>query len=127
MGPSYPYGGSYGNAPNPLAQFQGNQVASTLPAPSPIKPRQNSTVEHRNALLSIFGKSQLDTEQGKGKESMASEPVASPGSTPRSRLASFASQGSRRESRRNSATPLSSADRNFLLGFLENVSHNSKS
>ncbi|KAI3337058.1 hypothetical protein HD806DRAFT_25862 [Xylariaceae sp. AK1471] len=117
---SYPYGGHRGSVPNPMAQFQGAPASSTLPTPGTIKSRQNSTVEHRNALLSMFGKSQLESEQGKGKEPMASEQMGSPGPMPRSRLASFASQ----ESRRNSATPLSPADRSFLLGFLENASNN---
>ncbi|KAF2970298.1 hypothetical protein GQX73_g3269 [Xylaria multiplex] len=120
---SYPYGSSQGSASNPLAQLQGSPSASTLPTPGTIKPRQNSTVEHRNTLLSILGKPQPEAEQGMGKDTMGSEYMATgPGSMPRSRLASFASQGSRR----GSATPLSPADRNFLLGFLENASNNAK-
>ncbi|KAI8634964.1 hypothetical protein F5Y19DRAFT_132143 [Xylariaceae sp. FL1651] len=119
---SYPYGGSQGSAPNPLAQFQGAPASSTLPMPGMVKPRQNSTVEHRNNLLSIFGKSQSDPDQGRMMEPMVPEQVGH-ATAPRSRLASFASH----DSRRGSATPLSPADRNFLLGFLENASHNAKS
>ncbi|TGJ82927.1 hypothetical protein E0Z10_g5861 [Xylaria hypoxylon] len=120
---SYPYGGSQGSAPNPLTQLQGSPSVSTLPTPGTIKPRQNSTVEHRNTLLSIFGKPQSEAEQGMSKDTMGSDHMAAgPGPMPRSRLASFASQGSRRDS----ATPLSPADRNFLLGFLENASNNAK-
>ncbi|KAI0448056.1 hypothetical protein F4803DRAFT_496300 [Xylaria telfairii] len=121
--PLYSYGGSQGSAANPLTELQGSPASSTLPTPSIIKPRQNSTVEHRNTLLSIFGKPQLEVDQSKGKDSVGSEHMAtSPKPMPRSRLASFASQ----RSRRGSATPLSPADRNFLLGFLENASHNAK-
>ncbi|KAI0905027.1 hypothetical protein F4823DRAFT_612725 [Ustulina deusta] len=121
---SYPYGGSQGNASNPLSQLRGSPSTSTLPTPGMIKPRQNSTVEHKNTLLSILGKPQPEAEQSMGKDTMGSEHMAAgPGPMPRSRLASFASQGSRR----NSATLLSPADRNFLLGFLENASHNAKS
>ncbi|KAI0550209.1 hypothetical protein F4679DRAFT_212441 [Xylaria curta] len=120
---SYPYAGSQSGAANSLTELQGSPSASTLPTPNIIKPRQNSTVEHRNALLSILGKSQPEAHQSKGKDSVGSEHTAtSPGPMPRSRLASFASQGSRR----GSTTPLSPADRNFLLGFLENASNNSK-
>ncbi|KAI0976001.1 hypothetical protein F4678DRAFT_415513 [Xylaria arbuscula] len=121
---SYPYGGSQGSAPNPLSQLQGSPSTSTLPVPGIIKPRQNSTVEHKNALLSILGKPQAEIESGIDKDATGSEQMATgPGPMPRSRLASFASQGSRR----NSTTLLSPADRNFLLGFLENASNNGKS
>ncbi|KAI1757823.1 hypothetical protein F4782DRAFT_525638 [Xylaria castorea] len=122
--PSYSYAGSQGSVTNPLTELQGSPSASTLPTPNMIKPRQNSTVEHKNTLLSILGKPQPEADQSKGKDSVGSEHMAtSPRPMPRSRLASFASQGSRR----GSATPLSHADRNFLLGFLENASNNSKS
>ncbi|KAI0104186.1 hypothetical protein GGR51DRAFT_234816 [Nemania sp. FL0031] len=122
--PSYPYGGNQGSAPNPLSQFQGSPSASTLPTPNMIKPRQNSTVEQRNTLLSILGKPQPEAPQGKGKDAVGSKHLAaSPEPLPRSRLASFNSQ----RSRRSSTTPLSPADRNFLLGFLENASNNAKS
>ncbi|KAJ8124484.1 hypothetical protein O1611_g9156 [Lasiodiplodia mahajangana] len=118
--PSYPYGGSQGSAPNPLSQFHGSPSTAALPTPNMIKPRQNSTVEQRNALLSILGKPQPEANQGKGKDPVGSKHLAaSPEPVPRSRLASFTSQ----RSRRSSATPLSPADRNFLLGFLENASN----
>ncbi|TRX94745.1 hypothetical protein FHL15_004206 [Xylaria flabelliformis] len=120
---SYSYAGSQSGAANPLTELQGSPSASTLSTPNMIKPRQNSTVEHRNTLLSILGKPQLEANQSKGKDSVGSEHTAtSPGPMPRSRLASFASQGSRR----GSATLLSPADRNFLLGFLESASNSSK-
>ncbi|KAI1186864.1 hypothetical protein F5B17DRAFT_402069 [Nemania serpens] len=121
---SYPYGGNHDGAPNPLARYQSSPSTSTLPPPGTIKPRQNSTVEQRNTLLSILGKPQAETDEGQGDEAMGSKHMApSPGPGPRSRLASFASQGSGR----GSATPLSPTDRNFLLGFLEKASKNAKS
>lgn len=116
--PSYPYGGSQGAIPNPIGQYQSNPAGSTHASRGMVKPRQNSTVEHRNTLLSMFGKLQVEPEQAKNKEPAELEQTSGPGPTPRSRLASFASQGSRR----SSATPLSAADRSFLLGFLENAS-----
>ncbi|KAJ3575967.1 hypothetical protein NPX13_g3850 [Xylaria arbuscula] len=124
---SYPYSGSQGSAnstANPLSQARGSPSGSVLSTPSMIKPRQNSTVEHKNTLLSILGKPPAEAEQGIAKDTAGSEQTATgPGQVPRSRLASFASQ----RSRRNSGTPLSPADRNFLLGFLENASSNAKS
>ncbi|KAI0486848.1 hypothetical protein F4859DRAFT_467157 [Xylaria cf. heliscus] len=128
--PSYSYGGGQGSAAHPPTDFQGSPSASTFPTPNMIKPRQNSTAEHRNTLLSIFGKSQPETDQNKGKNSVGSEHMATgPGPMPRSRLASFASHASHASqgSGRGSATLLSPADRNFLLGFLENASNNAKS
>ncbi|KAK5629648.1 hypothetical protein RRF57_005363 [Xylaria bambusicola] len=123
--PPYQFGGSQSGASNPLSQVRGSPSASTLPTPGMIKPRQNSTVEHKNALLSILGKPPApETNHGMGKDMVGSEQMATgPGPMPRSRLASFASQ----RSRRNSTTPLSPADRNFLLSFLENASNIAKS
>ncbi|KAI0389865.1 hypothetical protein F5Y17DRAFT_447145 [Xylariaceae sp. FL0594] len=120
--PSFPYvGGGQGVMPNPIGRHQGNTAGSTQPPAVMVKPRQNSTVEHKNALLSMFGKLSVEPEQGKkSQEPTDLEQTSGSGPTPRSRLASFASQS--QGSRRSSATPLSAADRNFLLGFLENAS-----
>ncbi|KAM7192776.1 hypothetical protein V8F20_008701 [Naviculisporaceae sp. PSN 640] len=80
-----------------------------------------------------------DKVAGKMKESIAYEPIRS--GTPRSRVASLASSsvavdasggipmekvpsvgsGSKPSSRRGSQTPISPADRNFLLSYLQNV------
>ncbi|KAI1180350.1 hypothetical protein F4777DRAFT_529900 [Nemania sp. FL0916] len=129
---SYPYGGNYNNMPNPLAPLQGASLsAATVPVTGMVKPRQNSTVEQRTALLTILGKPQQqqqqqqpDTGGSKGQNTVEStQAPASPRPPPRSRLASMASQGSGQ----SSATLLSPQDRNFLLGFLENASNNAKS
>ncbi|KAI1327821.1 hypothetical protein F5Y16DRAFT_370385 [Xylariaceae sp. FL0255] len=115
---SYPYvGGGQANVP-PNVLSQSTQGGSGFMGSGLMKPRQNSTVEHRNNLLSILGKPPGSVEQqGKGPEAQGSEQAV-----PRSRLASFASN----DSGRGSAAPISTADRNFLLGFLENASHNSR-
>ncbi|KAI2630427.1 hypothetical protein GGS21DRAFT_524179 [Xylaria nigripes] len=120
--PSYPYSESQGGAPENQARFAGAPTASMLHAPGIIHPRQTSTIEQKNTLLSILGKPKLEVHQGKGKEQVESEQVIGPDPMPRSRVASFASQ----ESRRSSTAPLSTADRNFLLDFLENATHNAK-
>ncbi|GAP89269.1 putative mRNA decapping complex subunit 2 [Rosellinia necatrix] len=124
MTPSYPYGSNQGSAPNPLTQPQGTPPTSMLSTPGMIKPRQNSTVEHRNTLLSILGSSHPEANQSKSKDLTGSKPIApGPGPMPRSRVASLASQ----ESGRGNTVHLSPADRNFLLDFLENASSTTKS
>lgn len=120
---SYPYGHNQGSASSPLTQFQSAPAASTLPIPGMVKPRQNSTVEQRNALLSILTTSQPEGNKGKGQDPVGSKhTTVSPRPVSRPEAASFASQGSRR----GSATSLSTADRNFLLGFLENATTGTK-
>ncbi|KAI1413751.1 hypothetical protein F5Y13DRAFT_160978 [Hypoxylon sp. FL1857] len=124
---SYPYGSSQGSQPNPLL-FPSPPSASALPIPGNAQFRQDSTAEQRNTLLSLFGKPKSNFEQGKGKEVAMPDQFAS-GATPRSRLPSVASSaGEGRQSlrgntsRRGSQTPLSPADRNFLLNFLQETS-----
>ncbi|KAI0386146.1 hypothetical protein F5Y04DRAFT_116466 [Hypomontagnella monticulosa] len=125
---SYPYGTSQGSQPNPLSLFPGPPSASALPIPGGVQFQQNSTAEQKNTLLSLFGKPRSGFEQGKGKEPALADQFTS-AAAPRSRLGSVASsrgeamsalQGN--ASRRGSQTPLSPADRNFLLNFLENAS-----
>ncbi|CAJ2506054.1 Uu.00g001840.m01.CDS01 [Anthostomella pinea] len=126
---SYPYGSTEGLAPNPLALFPNPPAASSLPMPGTgFKARQGSTVEQRSTLLSLFGKSNSGVEQDKGKEAMTREQFGG-GAAPRTRLASFASSVGdgavdSNGPRRDSPSALSPADRNFLLGFLENASNN---
>ncbi|KAK3380370.1 hypothetical protein B0T24DRAFT_191939 [Lasiosphaeria ovina] len=101
--------------------------------PSGTVPRQPDAIpEQKHKLLSLFGKGQPSPtgfaggEQAKMKEPAMFEQVRS--GTPRSRVASLASasgdhgQGSAPVSRRSSQTPISPADRNFLLSYLESVS-----
>lgn len=126
---AYPYGTNQGTGTSPFSMLPSPPAASTFPVPGMLKPRQDSTSEHRNTLLSLFGKQKSGTEQGKGKgkEPATSEPYTG-GTAPRSRMASVASSrgdgagglADKSVSRRGSQTPLSPADRNFLLGFLEN-------
>ncbi|KAI2626614.1 hypothetical protein GGR54DRAFT_591670 [Hypoxylon sp. NC1633] len=128
---TYPYGNAQ---PNPLSLFPSPPSASALPIPSGIRVRQDQTAEQRNALLSLFGKPKASFEQsmGKGKEpAMADQFVA--GAASRSRLGSVASSGGDgmgglrgNSSRRGSQAPLSPADRDFLMNFLESQSNNVK-
>ncbi|KAI1374596.1 hypothetical protein F4677DRAFT_161819 [Hypoxylon crocopeplum] len=125
---SYPYGTSPGSAPNPLSLFPGPPSASALPIPGGLQFRQDSTTEQRNNLLSLFGKTKSSLEQSKGKEPAMVDQFG-PGAAPRSRLGSVASSGGDgmqrlrgNASRRGSQTPLSPADREFLMNFLESAS-----
>ncbi|KAI2639576.1 hypothetical protein GGS26DRAFT_540712 [Hypomontagnella submonticulosa] len=129
---SYPYGTSQGSQPNPLSLFPGPPSASALPIPGGVQFQQNSTAEQKNTLLSLFGKPKSTLEQSKGKEPALPDQIA-PGTAPRSRLGSVASsrgeamsglQGN--ASRRGSQTPISPADRSFLLNFLENAGSNAR-
>ncbi|OTB08408.1 hypothetical protein M426DRAFT_317028 [Hypoxylon sp. CI-4A] len=131
---SYPYGSSQGSQPNPLALFPGAPNASQLAVPGGAAPlRQDTSVEQRNTLLSLFGKPK-SFEQSKGKELALSDQFGpGPNAIPRSRLGSVASSTNESlpgfrdsTSRRESQNPLSPADRNFLLNFLENTSSGSR-
>ncbi|KAI5928380.1 hypothetical protein F4810DRAFT_643334 [Camillea tinctor] len=123
---SYLYNAGQGNAPNPLSLVSNPPVASALPIPGMMKPRQDPTAEQKSALLSLFGKANAEYDQGKGKETIASSVYRSEVAS-RSRLASFASSGGEgvasgaTGSRRGSATSLSPSHRTFLLEFLENA------
>ncbi|KAI2471438.1 hypothetical protein F4781DRAFT_111535 [Annulohypoxylon bovei var. microspora] len=126
---SYPYGSIQ---PNPLSLFPTPPSGSALPVPSGFQFRQESTTEQKNTLLSLFGKTNSNFEQKKGKEVLMPDHSGVSGA-PRSRLGSVAS--SRGEgmpalrgnaSRRGSQTPLSPADREFLLNFLETASSNAR-
>jgi mRNA-decapping enzyme subunit 2 len=134
---------------------QQQQPTSVLPR------RKDSNPEQRQKLLSLFGTSKEQQQQpsagateekGKGKEHAAMydrhphQQQMPSGTTPRSRVASFASAGGNEptataaatfsgsaatsagtgagaESRRGSQTPISPADRNFLLSYLESVTN----
>ncbi|KAI8957112.1 hypothetical protein F5Y11DRAFT_340764 [Daldinia sp. FL1419] len=131
---SYPYGTSQGSQHNPLSLLQDPPSASALPVPGSVQFRQDSTAEQKSALLSLFGKSPSNFEQSKGKEPATFDQYSA-GAAPRSRLGSVASSGgegrpglrgnaSIRESQ--ASAPLSPADRNFLLNFLENASNSAR-
>lgn len=130
FGQSYPYGSTQ---PNPLSLFPTPPAASSLPIPGSFQFRQESTAEQKNTLLSLFGKTKSNLDQGKGKEAVFAPEQSVSASDPRSRLGSVASSRGEGKpslrgsaSRRGSQTPLSPADREFLLNFLENASSNAR-
>ncbi len=96
--------------------------------------RQETNPEQKQKLLSLFGKPQAsptglstdDKGKGKAKEPLVMYDQAQPSSVPRSRVASIAGSGdvgSATMSRQNSQTPISPADRSFLLDYLQHVSN----
>ncbi|KPM46196.1 hypothetical protein AK830_g321 [Neonectria ditissima] len=107
----------------PPGHFASPAAAAAFPAHGIPNQRPPSGPDQKRQLLSLFGKqASPGLEAGKGKEVVAN--------APRSRLASFASgtgevlgAGSTSASRRESQTPMTSADRSFLLGYLESVTN----
>ncbi|RTE72860.1 hypothetical protein BHE90_012729 [Fusarium euwallaceae] len=91
--------------------------------PAALSQRRESGPDQKRQLLSLFGKqpSPASLEAAKGKEVIAG--------TPRSRLASLASGagepglGNLPPSRRGSQTPISPAERTFLLDYLQSVTN----
>ncbi|EAQ88965.1 hypothetical protein CHGG_05584 [Chaetomium globosum CBS 148.51] len=134
---SLPYAQQPLSSPHSSPSFQ-QQLHQQPPAVD--QRRNDSNSEQKQKLLSLFSKEQQHQQQRPQRDSPASttaeekgkgkEPAGT-GSTPRSRVASFASAGgnepaitgagSSATSRRGSQTPISPADRNFLLSYLESV------
>ncbi|TLD05602.1 uncharacterized protein PgNI_09817 [Pyricularia grisea] len=108
--------------------FLGQQQQQAARRPS------QATPEQKTLLLSLFSKQQTQQvpsgaeNSGKGKEIPMSLPLADQTARPLSRpavLASASGEGSRsgQPSPMGSQTPISPADRNFLLGYLQSVSN----
>ncbi|EQB50887.1 hypothetical protein CGLO_09626 [Colletotrichum gloeosporioides Cg-14] len=110
-------------------------AASALPAPATLQRKPEMSTEQRQKLLSLFGKPQSPSpgpgyavdDKGKTREIIPPDMGGM-----RSRVASLASASGQGlpeglpESRRGSQTPISPADRSFLLGYLTSVANNSK-
>lgn len=96
-------------------------VSPSISQALPLGRRRESGPAQKRELLSLFGKqpSPASLEAAKGKEAI--------GGTPRSRLASLASgveEPAGPPSRRGSQTPISPAERTFLLDYLQSVTKN---
>jgi mRNA-decapping enzyme subunit 2 len=122
----YPYGQSPQQVPQGSPSLHQHQPNNAL------QQRQNSNPEQKQKLLSLFAAKEHASPTGfaiddKGKAKEKGYLEHGRPNTPRSRVASLASagdnvQGSPPTSRRGSGTPISPADRNFLLSYLESVS-----
>jgi mRNA-decapping enzyme subunit 2 len=125
----------------PLYQQQPQQPMAIL------RRRQDSNPEQRQKLLSLFGKEVAasptgfggNEDKGKARDTTAAAFVVDPAqssNSARSRVASITSLGRGGEnivssssptaSRRGSQTPISPADRSFLLSYLESVSNSAR-
>jgi mRNA-decapping enzyme subunit 2 len=100
-----------------LTSLTSPPATSSLPTPAILQGKHSMSHEQRNKLLSLFGKPQVSKhevlvpdEQGKGKE------VALQSASPIPAASGSALHLS--ESRRGSQTPISPADRSFLLNYL---------
>lgn len=100
-------------------------TAASLPIPVAVNRPPEAGHDQKRQLLSLFGKqrqSPASLEVAKGKEVVTE--------TPRTRVSSLAVghgesvPGSSSSSRRESQTPISPAERSFLLGYLESVTNN---
>jgi mRNA-decapping enzyme subunit 2 len=101
-----------------------------------LQSRQEKNPGQRKQLLSLFGKSLPSAatiagdEKGKAREQTELDQMRS--GSPQSRVASMNSASgncgasSSSDSRRGSQTPISPADREFLLGYLQSVSSNAR-
>lgn len=130
---SIPYAQQSPSSTHSVPSFQQQQQQQPTSA---HQHRKDSNPEQRQKLLSLFSKEQQPSptgftadDKGKGKEPAAASDRPQSG-TPRSRVASFASAGanepiagSTATSRRGSQTPISPADRSFLLSYLESVTN----
>ncbi|EHA50840.1 hypothetical protein MCOR27_010908 [Pyricularia oryzae] len=132
--------------PSPSQAYLGQPVPNRTPSATGMpgflaqqqqqaarRPSQ-ATPEQKTLLLSLFSKQQTqqvplaDENTGKGKEVPMPLPLANQTTRPLSRaavLASASGEGSRsgQPSPMGSQTPISPADRNFLLGYLQSVSN----
>jgi mRNA-decapping enzyme subunit 2 len=144
---SLPYAQHSPSNSHSVPSFHHQQQPKQQPT-SVLQRRKDSNPEQKQKLLSLFSKEQQQQqhasptgftpeEKGKGKDPSAmfqDQSRSGGGGTPRSRVASFASAagggnhepaagGSAATSRRGSQTPISPADRNFLLSYLESVTN----
>lgn len=92
-------------------------ATSSLPTPAGLHRKESMSHEQKNKLLSLFGKPQSASpasaaanEQGRGRE------LLPPNASPHSVASGPSSHVS--DSRRGSQTPISPADRSFLLNYL---------
>jgi mRNA-decapping enzyme subunit 2 len=109
--------GSFGMPQSPTAI---KTSGSSFPAQP--DPRNSQAAEHKQTLLSLFGKSQA-TPTSPPRRTDPIEPSMMASS--RSRVGSLASGGDG-TSRRGSQTPISPADKGFLLGYLDAVAKGSR-
>jgi mRNA-decapping enzyme subunit 2 len=113
-----PQQGSFGMPQSPTAV---QPSGSSFPPPH-VDRRTSQVAEHKQTLLSLFGKAQA-TPTSPPRRADPIEPSMMVSS--RSRVGSLVSGGDG-TSRRGSQTPISPADKGFLLGYLDAVAKGSR-
>ncbi|CRK25524.1 hypothetical protein BN1708_004055 [Verticillium longisporum] len=108
-------------------------ATSSLPTPVALQRKESMSHEQRNKLLSLFSKpppvAPTTTEAaGRVPDSAAPETTSRSGSAASRGLPLLGqiAQDDVAESRRGSQTPISPADRNFLLSYLASATNNTK-
>ncbi|KLU89036.1 mRNA-decapping enzyme 2 [Magnaporthiopsis poae ATCC 64411] len=125
----------YTNAPGQLSSA--GRLSAPRTTPSPVPQRPEASAGQKNLLLSLFARAQTPSQAtpsadgtGKGKEAAESLPPPSIASAatevlrPGSGSARHASPLVEPISRLATQTPMSTADRSFLLGYLQSVTTN---
>lgn len=107
--------------PNSATAIQ-HSVSIFLPQPDR---RSTQGPDHKSTLLSLFGKAQAATVSPPIRETPQADPIQTAKVASRSRVGSLQS-GGEAASRRGSQTPISPADKGFLLGYLEAVAKGSR-
>ncbi|RAL64905.1 hypothetical protein DID88_001499 [Monilinia fructigena] len=108
-------------APSNIAGFSTSPLSFTSQAPQ--------STEQKHALLSLFGKSPMaassSISRASSHDGTSSNPLvdATRSAASRSRVGSLASGNDEGMSRRGSQTPISSADKGFLLNYLDAVAN----
>ncbi|RNJ55224.1 mRNA-decapping enzyme subunit 2 [Verticillium nonalfalfae] len=108
-------------------------ATSSLPTPAALQRKESMSHEQRSKLLSLFGKPPsvapaTPDAAGRVPDSAAPETTSRSGSAASRGLPLLGqiAQDDAAESRRGSQTPISPADRNFLLSYLASATNNTK-
>ncbi|TVY42983.1 mRNA decapping complex subunit [Lachnellula occidentalis] len=123
VSPSSNFQSSPGSLRMPHSATAIQHPVSTFVPPPDRRPSQ--AVDHKQNLLSMFGKAQAGPISPPGRDGPSTEPLASTATaSARSRVGSLASGGD--GTSRRGSTPISPADKGFLLGYLEAVAKGSR-
>lgn len=124
--------GSPGLSPSTIAAYSPSLAPFNMagPSTSPLSftSQTPQSTEQKHALLSLFGKSPIASSsmsRTSSHDGPSSNPLmdATKSAASMSRVGSLASGNGEATSRRGSQTPISSADKGFLLNFLDNVAN----
>ncbi|KAB8296361.1 hypothetical protein EYC80_009122 [Monilinia laxa] len=120
-------------APSTIAAYSPSlapsNIAGSSTSPLSFTSQAPQSTEQKHALLSLFGKSPMAASSSISRASSHDGPSSNPlidatrSAAPRSRVGSLASGNDEGMSRRGSQTPISPADKGFLLNYLDAVAN----